>query len=49
MDAIAFLRADHVEVLGMLDELDSGPTARADRTPPVRRARKEIVTRLVIA
>ncbi|MGB8961132.1 MAG: hemerythrin domain-containing protein [Pseudonocardiaceae bacterium] len=42
MDAIAFLREDHVKVLAMLDELERAPVDG-------RSARMELVTELVIA
>jgi len=49
MDAITLLRADHQQVLGMLDTLGSGPAAPAGAGDERLRARKELVTELVIA
>jgi hemerythrin-like domain-containing protein len=49
MDAITLLRADHQEVLGMLDTLDSGLTEPGGGGNERLRARKELVTELVIA
>lgn len=47
MDAISFLREDHVKVLRMLDELAAGPPER--RTADEMEARKKQVTELIVA
>jgi hemerythrin-like domain-containing protein len=51
MDAITLLRADHQQVLAMLDRLMSGPSAQAGAGADAEqlRARKQLVTELVIA
>ena len=49
MDAIALLRADHLRVLAMLEQLEIGPTARAGADAGQLQARKDLVTDLVIA
>jgi hemerythrin-like domain-containing protein len=49
MDAITLLRTDHLEVLGMLDTLDSGLAAQGGAGDDRLRARKDLVTELVIA
>jgi hemerythrin-like domain-containing protein len=49
MDAIALLRADHIKVLAMLDELDRGPASSRSATPQDNAARKRLVTELVMA
>jgi hemerythrin-like domain-containing protein len=46
MDAISFLREDHVKVLAMLDELEA---TGASATPQGNAARKRLVTELVMA
>lgn len=49
MDAITFLRQDHVTVLGMLDELERAPADGRPATPDDQAARKRLVTELVMA
>ncbi|MCA1836552.1 MAG: hemerythrin domain-containing protein [Actinobacteria bacterium] len=49
MDAITFLRKDHVKVLAMLDELERGPASSRSATPQDNAARKRLVTELVMA
>lgn len=49
MDAITLLRADHEQVLGMLNTLGSGLTEPSGAGDERLRARKELVTELVIA
>jgi hemerythrin-like domain-containing protein len=49
MDAISLLRADHQQVLAMLDRLMTGPSAQSGADAEQLRARKELVTELVIA
>jgi hemerythrin-like domain-containing protein len=49
MDAITLLRTDHQQVLGMLDTLGAGPTQPSGAGDERLRARKELVTELVIA
>jgi hemerythrin-like domain-containing protein len=49
VDAIELLRADHQRVLRMLAELEAGPVAGAATDAEQVRARRELVTELVIA
>ena len=49
MNAIDFLREDHVMVLDMLDRLERGPSISTNATEEQLRARAELVTQLVIA
>ncbi|WAL69422.1 hemerythrin domain-containing protein [Amycolatopsis cynarae] len=49
MDAITLLRDDHRQVLEMLDRLESAPTVAGGASEEALRARKSLVTRLVIA
>lgn len=49
MDAIMLLRQDHAKVLGLLSALESGPTLASGANDDELRARKELVTQLVIA
>lgn len=49
MDAITFLRADHDEVLAMLRRLETSPTAAGAPEDDQVRARKALVTELVMA
>lgn len=49
MDAITFLREDHVKVLAMLDELEHAPADGRPATPDDQAARKRLVTELVMA
>lgn len=49
MDAITLLRADHERVLGMLDTLGSGLTSPPGAGDERLRARKDLVTELVVA
>jgi hemerythrin-like domain-containing protein len=49
MDAITFLRQDHVTVLAMLDELEGAPADGRPATLEDQAARKRLVTELVMA
>jgi hemerythrin-like domain-containing protein len=49
MDAITFLREDHVRILAMLDELERTPDDGRSATPVDHDARKRLVTELVMA
>jgi hypothetical protein len=49
MDAIEFLRADHVRVLEMLARLEQGPPVGTSAVADDKRVRRELVTELVIA
>ena len=49
MDAITLLRTDHEQVLAMLNTLDAGLTEPSGAGDERLRARKELVTELVIA
>lgn len=49
MDAIALLREDHRQVLELLALLESAPTVAGGASAEVLRARKGLVTRLVMA
>jgi hemerythrin-like domain-containing protein len=49
MDAITLLREDHQKVLEMLERLETGPTAQTGADAEQLRARKDLVTELVIA
>jgi hemerythrin-like domain-containing protein len=50
VDALAFLRDDHVEVLAMLDELERGPAnGRVAVTPVDLDQHKQLVMKLVMA
>jgi hemerythrin-like domain-containing protein len=49
MDAITFLREDHLKVLAMLDELERSQLATPADLPADHDARKRLVTELVMA
>jgi hemerythrin-like domain-containing protein len=49
MDAIEFLRADHVRVLDMLTRLEQGSPAGTSAVADDRSVRRDLVTELVIA
>lgn len=49
MDAIMLLRQDHAKMLGLLSALESGPTLASGANESELRARKDLVTQLVIA
>jgi hypothetical protein len=49
MDAIEFLRADHVRVLDMLTRLEQGPPAGTSAVADDKSVRRDLVTELVIA
>ncbi len=49
MDAITLLSQDHERVLAMLDQLERGPSARTGADAEQLKARKKLVTELVVA